>query len=70
MTTASIRRVPAGRSHGIDRLAVSVGTALVRWGRVRAARAAVSHDDHARRLEVERTIAAREHAVQRYGIVS
>ena len=69
MTTASIYTI-AHRAHGVERLALTLGLALVRWGRVRVERSAISHDEHARRIELERATAAREQAAQRYGIAA
>ncbi len=70
MTTASIRTIPAGQAHGIERLALAVGSALIRWGRVRAERTAISHDEHARRVELDRAAARREQSARRYGIAA
>ena len=69
MTTASIRTI-AHQAHGVERLALSVGLALVTWGRLRAERTAISHDDHTRRIELERATAGREQATHRYGIAA
>ncbi len=69
MTTASIRTI-THQTHGVDRVALSVGLALVTWGRTRAERTAVSRDEHRRRVELERSIASREHATLRYGIIA
>ena len=63
MTTATL-------PSGIDGLAVRFGQALVKWGRVRAERAAISRDQHSVRLDTEHTIEAREHASHRYGIAA
>ncbi len=64
MTTASIR------TGGIDRLMVRFGLALVKWGRVRASRAATSNDRQAALLANEHVIAERERAAHRYGIAA
>jgi hypothetical protein len=69
MTTASIRTI-AHQAHGLERLALSVGLALVNWGRVRAERTAISRDEHARRIELARSTTSREHTVRRYGIAA
>jgi hypothetical protein len=69
MTTASINTI-AHRAHGIERLALTLGLALVRWGRVRVERTALSHDEHARRIELARASTEREHAIHRYGIAA
>ncbi len=69
MTTASINTI-AHRAHGVERLALILGLALVRWGRVRVERAAISHDDQARRIELDRAAAEREQATRRYGIAA
>jgi len=69
MTTASIRTI-AHQAHGVERLALSVGLALVSWGRVRAERAAISRDEHARRIQLARATASREHATHRFGITA
>lgn len=68
MTTASIRTIPT-QPHGLERIAVRVGLALVRWGHVRTERAAVSHAEHGRRVALERSLAEREQSTRRYGIV-
>ena len=69
MATASIRTI-AHQAHGVERLALSVGLALVTWGRLRAERTAISHDEHARRIELDRAAAVREQATHRYGIAA
>jgi len=69
MTTASINTI-AHRAHGVERLALTVGLALVRWGRVRVERTAISRDEHARRVELDRAAAVREQATHRYGIAA
>jgi hypothetical protein len=76
MTTATIRntvhndsvRPGSTRPHGIERLAVQFGLALVKWGQVRAERASVSRDRHAAMLDTEHAIEQRERAAHRYGI--
>ena len=69
MTTASINTI-AHRAHGVERLALTLGLALVRWGRVRVERTALSHDEHSRRIELARASTEREHAIHRYGIAA
>lgn len=69
MTTASIRTI-AHQAHGVERLALSLGLALVTWGRVRAERSAISRDEHARRIELARANSGRAHALHRYGIAA
>ena len=69
MTTASINTI-AHRAHGVERVALTIGLALVRWGRVRVERTAISHDDQARRLELDRVVAVREQSTHRYGIAA
>ena len=69
MTTASIRTI-AHQAHGIERVALSVGLALVSWGRVRAERTAISRDEHARRIQLARDNATREHSAHRFGIAA
>ena len=63
MTTATL-------PSGIDGLVVRFGQALVKWGRVRAERAATSSDRQAALLATEHTIAERERAAHRYGIAA
>jgi hypothetical protein len=72
MTTASIRTTvhESVRPHGIERLAVQFGLALVHWGRVRAERSAVTRDQHVAMLHAQRAIDRREHESRRYGIAS
>jgi hypothetical protein len=71
MTTASIRTISTHtRPSGIEALAVQLGLALVKWGRVRADRAAVAPERHADLVGTQQGIAEREHAAHRYGIVS
>jgi len=72
MTTASISTIArqAHQAHGVERLALSVGLALVTWGRGRAERTAISHDEHTRRIELDRATAGREHSVRRFGITA
>ena len=69
MTTASISTI-AHQAHGVERLALTIGLALVSWGRVRVERTALSHDEHTRRIELERATAGREHALHRFGIAA
>ena len=69
MTTASINTI-AHRAHGVERLALTLGLALVRWGRVRVERTALSHDEHARRIELARASTERERATHRFGIAA
>ena len=69
MTTASIRTI-AHQAHGIERLALSIGLALVSWGRVRAERTAISRDEHTRRIELASGNTCREHTRHRYGIAA
>jgi len=72
MTTASIRTSvhESVRPHGIERLAVQFGLALVNWGRVRAERTAVSRDRHATMLRTQQLMERREHEARRYGFAS
>lgn len=69
MSTASIRTIQH-RTHGVERVAVTLGLALVRWGQVRAERTSVPRDEHARRIQAERALEARLHATHRYGITA
>jgi hypothetical protein len=69
MTTASIRTIQH-RTHGVERLAVTLGLALVRWGQVHAERTAIAPDEHARRITLQRALAERDRATHRYGIAA
>jgi hypothetical protein len=69
MSTASIRTIQH-RAHGVERLAVTVGLALVRWGQLRTERTAVGREEQARRLELQRSIDERERTIHRFGIAA
>lgn len=55
---------------GVDGLAVRLGLALAKWGRIRAERSTVDHERAASRLRTDNTVADRERNAHRYGIAS
>lgn len=61
--TASNALSPAlrGRARGFDLLAMRVSLAVLLWARRRADRHAISRDDHARRMRLQRETERREH---------
>ena len=58
MTTATISTAPSGAS-GIDRVALRLGTALVKWAGRRAERSALALEGRAHRIALERLELAR-----------
>lgn len=60
-TTAYIRP-GARRAHGFDYLAMRVSLAVLLWARRRADRHAMSRDELARRVRLQRETERREHA--------
>lgn len=46
------------RPHGVSKLAMRFGAALVKWGRDRSLREVLTHEEQARRIETEAAMAA------------
>ena len=53
MTTATVSTAPSG-AHGVDRLALRIGTALVLWASRRAERSALGPEQRTHRIALER----------------
>lgn len=68
MTT--MQHSDSDRLSGVDALAVRLGLALAKWGRVRAERGTIDHERAASRIRTDNTVADRERAAHRYGIAN
>jgi hypothetical protein len=64
MTTATVSTAPRG-THGIDRLALRIGTALVLWAGRRAERSALTPEQRDHRIALERLELDRASAAHR-----
>ena len=64
MTTATVSTSPSG-SHGIDRLALRIGTALVQWAGRRAERSALTAQQRCHRIAQEQLELSRATSAQR-----
>jgi hypothetical protein len=64
MTTATVSTVASG-AHGVDRLALRIGTALVVWAGRRAERSALAPEQRTHRIALERIELHRDTAAQR-----
>ena len=58
-TTVSLRR--RARPHGLDLAVMRLSLAMLLWARRHADRTTYSHDEQARRLQLEGELARREH---------
>jgi hypothetical protein len=64
MTTATVSTAPSG-AHGINRLALRIGTALVLWAGRRAERNALAPEQRTHRIALESLELDRDTAAQR-----
>jgi len=67
MTTITIN-FPTNRSRGIDRLAASIGVALLLWSRARVTESgcdAIDANTHAEMRSIDHGIQSREHFAQK-----
>jgi hypothetical protein len=64
MTTATVSTAPTG-AHGIERLALRLGTALVLWAGRRAERSALTPERRDHRIALERLQLDRDTAAHR-----